>query len=113
MKHTDHTPFSAHIADIIIQGVRADLRLTPSWMPVLVFAGGIPVPEDITLPPFCEIDDLCARESFEKDGQAALVTDIMVREGYCTYRTGSSMRQTVRRNISAGNIIVSTPKAQP
>lgn len=93
---------TAHIAYIDTPYGTADLRLSPGWLPVLVFDNLPPDTSKIRLPSFEELDRLCSEQSYAETGQAFLVIDVLAREGLCTYRLGAQMRQAVRHNLEEG-----------
>ena len=92
----------SYIADIDCAGMTARLSLSDTGLPVLSFRK---LPDDlssIVLPQFYELDELCAKRTLLSEGQAFLITDILVRDGLCTYRTGAEMRKLIRHNLENG-----------
>ena len=92
----------SYITDIDCAGTTARLSLSETGMPILLFKK---LPDDldsIVLPPFWKLDELCAKRTLKSEGQAFLITDILVRDGMCTYRTGAEMRERIRHKLENG-----------
>lgn len=95
-------PKLSYIADIDCAGTTAKLFISGDGIPVLSFKKLPDDPGSIVLPPFWELDELCSKRTHQSEGQAFLITDILVRDGLCTYRTGASMRRRIKDNIENG-----------
>ena len=85
------------------------LFISAHGIPVLVFDSAVDL-ASIQLPKFYEIDSLCSEQSFRRDGQASLITDVLVRAGFCTYRTGGDMRARIKNNLKNRIFIAVFPR---
>ena len=96
---------SVHIADISIHDETVDFRLSESGVPILVFSHPVNDLSQINLPDFWMLDELCSEQTFAKYGQAFLITDLLVREGMCTYKNGAEFRNRIKHNLRNNTFI--------
>lgn len=97
---------AARIADILQNGVYSTLYINRSGIPVLLIQDRADNIGSPFLPVFWELDEMCSEQSFKASGQASLVTDILVRAGFCTYKNGKSFRSKIAQNLKDRTFIL-------
>lgn len=107
---SSHSVFSGSISELAfiadVDEIGARVYLSEDGLPVIMFEN---MPSDldaINLPEFWRLDELCSERTFSEEGQAYLITDILVRRGFCTYANGFRMRAVIRSNLEQKNFKV-------
>ena len=110
-----HTVFSGSLSEAAfiarIMEIDADFYLSKDGVPVLVFKNMPGDLDSIILPEFWKLDELCSERTLAENGQAYLVTDILVKKGFCTYGNGYRMRAVIKSNIEQGIFAVAVKKS--
>ena len=96
----------AYITDFESSSSTFGLYISEDGVPVLTSDSQIE--DSFRLPSYWEIDELCSARTLREEGQAFLITDLLVRNGYCTYRNASEMREKIRQNLKNRNFYILT-----
>lgn len=97
---------SAFIAAVPQGDTDSDIYLSETGVPMFLLKQYGQDPASLFIPEFWELDEMCSEQSYERTGQAYLITDILARDGICTYKTGGALRKLVRQNLKDRTYIV-------
>ncbi len=82
-------------------GSAASLYVDLSGMPMLLVREFPESFDRVYLPPYQVLDDLCSKQSFDLDGQAFLITDILVRSKKVNFPEAYRLKKELTKNLEA------------
>lgn len=84
-----------------------DILITRTGIPIFMFELS---PDDNNEPTYDMIEERCTDFTYKNFGQAFMVTDILAKKGFCSFKNASAMKRLITENLRQSKYIVLAKK---